>query len=144
MQEKDPVLRVCIYLQTTDRYRGRSLYQAVVGKAKALGIVRVAALQGCMGYGGSDTWHVEQPWKLCQEIPVMIEVLDRESRLRQLLNCLDDMCSDGMVTVEPVKETDFKGLVPVAPAGRLWLNRLYRLLGCFKRRVCLIYLVSGG
>lgn len=112
MQEQDPVLRICIYLQTSDRYRGRSLYQAVVREAKALGIVRVAALQGCLGYGGSDTWHREQPWRLCQELPVMIEVLDRDSRLRRLLNCLDDMCSDGMVTVEPVKETDIKRLEP--------------------------------
>lgn len=141
MQVADQAMRVCIYLTTTDRYQGRSLYQAVVAKAKALGIARVTVSKGCLGYGDSGRWHAERTWRLMQEVPVMIEVLDREPRLRPLLHCLDDLCGDGLVTVEPVAAAEFwKPAPPAVPVGWSLPAMLKWLLACCKRRLCIIYI----
>lgn len=141
MQVADRAMRVCIYLQTTDRYRGRSLYQAVVAKAKALGIARVVVTKGCMGYGSSGKWHIARTWRLMQAVPVMIEVLDREPRLRPLLHCLDGMCSDGLVTIQQIAMADLQNSAPATVPGKRSLPaRLNRLRSYFKWKICIIYI----
>lgn len=148
MQVTDQAMRVCIYLQTTDRYQGRSLYQAVVSRAKALGIARISVTKGYMGYGSSGKWHVQRTWRLIQDVPVMIEALDQEPRLRQLLHCLDDMCSDGLVTIQQISTADLRKTAPTTvPIGRSLSSIIKQLLGYFKWRLCIIYIpasIDGG
>lgn len=147
MQVADRAMRVCIYLQTSDRYRGRSLYQAVVAKAKALGIARVVVTKGCMGYGRSGKWHIARTWRLMQEVPVIIEVLDREPRLRSLLQCLDDMCSDGLVTIQQIAMADLQNPVTATVPGKRSLPAmLHQLRSYFKWKICIIYIrrTPGG
>ncbi|WP_333595714.1 DUF190 domain-containing protein [Anaerospora hongkongensis] len=128
-----------IMLQVTDRYKGRSLYHVVVEKSKESGIARVAITKGCVGYGGSGRLYAERNWRLVQEVPLLIEAIGQEPRLRQLLVCLDDMRIDGLVTLEMIDAAD-KGKKAQAkvPAGLLAIAN--NLLGFFKRRVWIIYI----
>jgi len=141
MRVENRAMRLCVYLQTTDRYQGRSLYQAVVAKAKALGIARVAVTKGCAGYGGSGKWHAEDKWRLIQKVPVMVETLDQESRIQELLFWLDDMRIDGLVTMEKMSAADTrkKALTKVA-VGKSFFAIINNLLGCFKRRIYILYI----
>lgn len=47
--------------------------------------------------------HTTHILQLSQDLPILIEVVDQEDRLRALLPELDDMVSDGLITLERVE-----------------------------------------
>lgn len=141
MRAEGGTMGLCIYLQSTDRYQGRSLYQAVVEKAKKLGIARVSVTQGFIGYGTSDNLHFNRRWCLLNEVPVLIEAIDKETRLRKLLSCLDDMIQDGIVTVQ-VTEGSYiqKKFHSELSTCKSFYETIRNLFDYFKLRIYVVYI----
>lgn len=137
---EDGKMRLCIYLQSTDRYKGGALYHAIVDRAKKLEIESVSVTQGVVGYGGSGKLHSKRNWCLINEVPVLIEAIDKEVRLQKLLNYFDDMLKDGMVTVEMIEVAHLpKKLHSKIPSYRLFYEKMKNLFGYLGIRIYIIY-----
>ncbi|GAB5603137.1 DUF190 domain-containing protein [Thermus sp. FJN-A] len=92
-----------IFVGESDRYEGRPLYEAIVLEAKRRGLAGATAFKGFMGYGAHSRIHTAKVLQLSEDLPVMIEIVDAEEKIRAFLPVLDGMVREGLVTLEKVE-----------------------------------------
>jgi len=108
-----------IYTEEGRRDGGRSLYQSLVLKAREQGIAGATVLRGPMGYGESDRLHNANILDLSANLPLVIEIVDAEEKLRAYVAALDGMKDIGLVTMEKVEVLHYgraRQLAAKAPA----------------------------
>lgn len=94
--------RLRIYIGESDRYHGIALYHALVLKAKELDMAGATVVRGLEGYGASSRIHTARIVELSSDLPVMVEIVDSADYMNRFLPLLDEMVSEGMVTLEDV------------------------------------------
>jgi len=92
-----------IYVGENDRHGGRPLYEAIVLKARELGLAGATVLRGVMGFGRSSRLHTTKVLHLSDDLPIVVEIVDREETLARLIPWLDEVVADGLVTLERVR-----------------------------------------
>lgn len=92
-----------ILVGESDRWEHEPLYEAIVLKARELGLAGATVLRGSMGFGASSRLHTTKVLRLSEDLPVVIEIVDRKERIDLLLPHLDRMVTEGLVTLEPVQ-----------------------------------------
>ena len=93
--------RLRIYIGEADSWEGKSLYQALVLKAKELDLAGATVYSGCMGYGAHSRIH--SATSLSADLPILIEIIDSEEYLQKFQPFLDLMVKEGLVTVDDVE-----------------------------------------
>jgi PII-like signaling protein len=92
-----------IFIGESDRYGGRPLYEAIVLEAKKRGLAGATVFKGFMGFGAHSFIHTTKVLQLSQDLPVMVEIVDSEEKIRDFLPVLDGMVREGLVTLEKVE-----------------------------------------
>lgn len=95
--------RLTIYCGEADRYHHRSLADALVELAREEGVAGATVLRGIEGFGASSHLHTTRMLSLSDDLPVVIEMVDREDRILALLPRIEEMMGDGLATLEDVK-----------------------------------------
>ena len=108
-------LLVRIYIGESDNWHGRPLYQAIVEFLRERHIAGATVLRGIEGFGAKSHLHTTRILRLSEDLPVLIEIVDEESRLRAILPELDAMVADGLITLERVEVFAYRGAAPEAP-----------------------------
>ena len=96
-------LLVRIYIGESDQWHGQPLYQAVVHLLRERGLAGATVLRGIEGFGAKQHLHTTRILSLSSDLPVLIEIVDQEDRLRAVLPDLDAMVGDGLITLEKVE-----------------------------------------
>ena len=94
--------RVRIYIDEDDRWHGKPLFAAIVERCRAEGIAGATVLRGIEGYGAHSRIHTARILQLAEELPMVIDIIDREERINDLLPILDEMVTEGLITLETV------------------------------------------
>ena len=92
-----------IYVGEAKHHGTVPLYQAVVELLRARGVAGASVFRGIEGYGKSARIHTTQILRLSEDLPILIEVIDSEERIRSVLPELDAMIGDGLITLEKVE-----------------------------------------
>jgi uncharacterized protein len=95
--------RLRIYVNETDRWEGRPLYEAIIRAARDSGMAGASALRGIEGYGTSNRIHTVKVLHLSEALPIVIEIVDSPQRIASFLPVLDKMVAEGTVTLEKVR-----------------------------------------
>lgn len=103
MKIDGPALLARIYIGESDRYAGQPLYEAIVRLLRERGIAGATVLRGIEGYGRAARLHTTRILRLSEDLPILIEVIDREDRLRAVLPEIDAMVEGGLITLEQVE-----------------------------------------
>ena len=101
LPEQGKLLR--IFIGEGDRWEHKPLYEAIVLKARDLGLAGATVLRGPMGFGHTSHLHTAKILRLSEDLPIVIEIVDREEKVRTLLPFLDQMVKGGLVTLEDVQ-----------------------------------------
>ena len=104
-----PALLARIYIGEADHHDGHPLYQAIVALLRERGIAGATVFRGIEGYGANAHLHTTRLLRLSEDLPILIEVVDQEDRLRAILPELDTMIDDGLVTLERVEVLAYRG-----------------------------------
>lgn len=72
-------------------------------------IAGATVLRRIEGFGAKAHSHTSRILRLSEDLPVLIEMVDREDRIRSLLPDLDGMVSDGLITLERVEVIAYRG-----------------------------------
>ena len=115
---KDAVL-LRIFCGENDRHGSHPLYEAVVLKARELQLGGATVLRGPMGFGQSSRLHTAKILRLSEDLPIVIEIVDSEDKIRGFLPVLDRMMQSGLVTLEKVQVLQYgtEGLSDRAAPG---------------------------
>lgn len=86
-----------IYVGETDQFRGAPLYHAIVMKAKQMGLAGATVTRGLEGFGANSRIHTANILRLSEDLPVIIDIIDRPDRIDSFIPELDKMVSEGLV-----------------------------------------------
>jgi PII-like signaling protein len=93
-----------IFIGEDDKSRdGRPLYEAIVLKARDLHLAGATVLRGPMGFGHTSRLHTTKILRLSEDLPLVIEIVDTEDKIKDFLPVLDSMMPSGLVTLEKVQ-----------------------------------------
>jgi PII-like signaling protein len=92
-----------IFIGESDRWEGRPLYEAIVRKAREAGLAGATVLRGLEGFGANSRIHTARILRLSEDLPVVVEMVDRAERIEEILPELDKMVGEGMITIEKVR-----------------------------------------
>lgn len=91
-----------VFVGESDRWHGKPLYEAIVVAAREAGLAGATVLRGMEGFGASSRIHTLKILRLSNDLPVVIEIVDKEERIEAFLPILDGMVTEGMITLEKV------------------------------------------
>jgi len=97
-----------VFIKESDHYRSDPLYLALLQLFKAEGLTGGTALRGIAGFGAHAQLHTDRILRLSQDLPVVVEVVDEESRIRDVLPKVDAMIDSGMVTLEKAEVITYR------------------------------------
>ncbi len=100
INENGILLRV--FIGESDRFEHKPLYEAIVQKVRELGLAGATVLRGSEGFGAHSVVHTTHLLEMSTDLPVVIEVVDTEGKIRLLLPHLEKMVLEGMITMEYV------------------------------------------
>jgi hypothetical protein len=89
-----------IFIGENDRWKGKPLYEAIVNLAKEKGLAGATVLRGIEGFGASSRIHTTRILRLSEDLPVVIEIVDKAERIDSILPLLDEMVTEGLITLE--------------------------------------------
>lgn len=97
-----------IFLGESDRWEHKPLYEAIVLKARESHLAGATVLRGAMGFGKSSRLHTTKILRLSMDLPIVIEIVDSEEKIRAFLPTLDAMLQGGMVTLEKMNVIEYR------------------------------------
>jgi hypothetical protein len=97
-----------IFVGESDRWEGQPLFEAIVRKVREAGGAGATVLRGIEGFGAHSRIHTTRILRLSEDLPVVIEIVDRAERIDALLPVLDEMIGEGMITVERVHVVKYR------------------------------------
>ena len=116
MKIEGRALLVRIYIGESDQWQGRPLYQAIVELARERGLAGATVLRGIEGFGAKARLHTTRLLQLSRDLPILIEIVDQEDRLRAILEELDAMVGDGLITLERVEVVAYRAATDAGDA----------------------------
>jgi uncharacterized protein len=95
--------RLRIFIGEAQQWRGKPLYQAIVEVAQQQGAAGATVLRGIEGFGPEHHLSTERLPDISDNLPMIVEIVESEERIRGLLPALDRLVQRGMITITPVE-----------------------------------------
>lgn len=92
-----------IHVGERDKHNGKPLYQQIVELLRQRQYAGATVVRGIMGFGASSRMHTDRFLELSTDLPIVIECIETEERIKAILPALDDMIGGGLITLEPAK-----------------------------------------
>jgi PII-like signaling protein len=96
-------LLVRCYLGDADEAGGRPLAHAIVELLRDHGIAGATVIRGVEGFGAKQHLHTDRILSLSLDLPVIVEFVDTEERVRAILPEVDALMGDGLVIAQAVE-----------------------------------------
>ncbi|MET8163270.1 DUF190 domain-containing protein [Streptomyces sp. NPDC057456] len=102
-------LRLTVFVGENDTWHRKPLYTEIVHRAHTAGLAGASVFRGIEGFGASSRIHTSRLLSLSEDLPVAIVVVDTEERVRAFLPELDELVTEGMVTLDPCEVIRYVG-----------------------------------
>ncbi len=100
--ERDALL-LRIFIGEDAKYHGKPLYETIVLRAREAHLAGATVLRGPMGFGHSSKLHSSKILRLSEDLPLVIEIVDNEDKIRAFLPLLAPLEIGGLITLEKVQ-----------------------------------------
>jgi PII-like signaling protein len=101
--ENGVLLRIFIGESDTAPDDGRPLYESIVKRARTADLAGATVLRGPMGFGRHSRVHKTRLLDVSADLPIVIEIVDDEAKVDAFLPVVDELVSEGLVTLEAVR-----------------------------------------
>jgi uncharacterized protein len=92
-----------LFIGESDEYEGRPLHEAIVLKAREMGLAGATVLRGPMGFGRSSRLHTSKILRLSEDLPLIIEIVDTRDKVDSFIAAAETMLGSCLVTLEKVQ-----------------------------------------
>jgi PII-like signaling protein len=94
---------VRVFIGESDKWHHRSLATALLERLRREHFAGATVFHGVAGFGAHSVLHTAKILRLSEDLPILIEIVDSEDRIPRLTEILDEMVSEGLVTMEKVR-----------------------------------------
>ena len=94
-----PVKMLLIYVDETDMWQTGSLYEGIVRRLRQLGVAGATVHHGIMGFGAHMKVHHKRLFGISDDKPVVITVVDNETKIREILPEIKSMIKEGLIVL---------------------------------------------
>jgi PII-like signaling protein len=101
-----------IFFGESDRWGSQPLSTALVERLRREGFAGATVFRGVSGFGAHSVVHTTHLLELSRDLPIVVEIVDTEENVQRLMPILDEMVTEGLVTLEKVR------VVKYAPGTR--------------------------
>ncbi|MGH6958032.1 MAG: DUF190 domain-containing protein [Caulobacteraceae bacterium] len=108
MQAPGTAVLLRIYTEEGKTSGHRPLYEDIVMKARDAGLAGATVLRGPVGFGTDARLHTAKILDLSASLPLVIEIVDEEAKIRRFLAGLEGVRDLGLVTLEKVEVAHYK------------------------------------
>ena len=99
--------KLCIYVDEDDRVGKRPLYEEILRFLRKKGIRGATVFKGVFGWGPDGVVHTVRLLRATGNLPLKIEIIEREEVITALLPELKKILVKGLITISPVEEVIF-------------------------------------
>ncbi|HTS02125.1 MAG TPA: DUF190 domain-containing protein [Thermoanaerobaculia bacterium] len=96
-----------IHIGELDRVRHQPLFEVLVGEARAAGLSGATVLRGIESFGASSVVHRARVIELSEDLPIVVEIVDTEDKVRAFLERIDPLLDEAgcgvLMTMEKVE-----------------------------------------
>jgi uncharacterized protein len=103
MKLPDEAKLLRIFIGESDKHHGKPLYEVIVEMARSQGLAGATVLRGVLGFGADSRMHSAKILRLSEDLPVVIEIVDKPERIEAFLPAIDPLIEEGLVTLEKVQ-----------------------------------------
>jgi PII-like signaling protein len=94
---------VRVFIGESDKWHHRPLATALLERLRKEHFAGATVFHGVAGFGAHSVLHTTRLLRLSEDLPILIEIVDSEDRMELLTRILDEMVTEGLVTMEKVR-----------------------------------------
>jgi PII-like signaling protein len=94
---------VRIFIGESDHWHHQTLWMALLQRLRKEGFAGATVFRGIGGFGARSVVHTTLLERLSQDLPLVMEIVDTADHVERLLPILDEMVTEGLVTLETVR-----------------------------------------
>ena len=91
-----------IFIGEQKKHGHKPLYQAIVEMLRQEKLAGATVLRGIAGFGVKSQLRSANLLALSQDLPMVVECVDTRENIDRIMPKIDDMISDGLVTLENI------------------------------------------
>lgn len=110
MQTPGQAVLLRIYTDEQALLGDQSLIDVIVRRAQEARLAGITVLRGLKGFGAGARLHQHRTFALSDNLPVVIEIVDQEDKLRAFVQAIEDLPEIGLVTFEKVEVLRYGGV----------------------------------
>lgn len=92
-----------IFFGESEKWKHQPLAVALLERLRKEGFAGATVFRGIAGFGAKSIIHTTHLLELSADLPIVVEVVDTEEHMDRLVKILDEMVSEGIVTIEKVR-----------------------------------------
>jgi PII-like signaling protein len=108
MEITGPAKLLKIYIGESDKWHGKPLSTALVERLREEGLAGATVLRAVEGFGANSRMHTAHILRLSEDLPLVVEVVDRAERIERALPIVDEMVGDGLVMLVDVNVVHYR------------------------------------
>jgi len=97
-----------IFISSEDKFEGKPLWEHILYLVKEFGLAGATVFKASAGIGVHSQLKTFTIWRLAQDLPIVVEVIDREEKIREFLKVLDGVIEEGLVVLEDVEVISYR------------------------------------
>jgi len=97
-----------IFIDLDDKYEGKPLWEYILRLVKEKGLAGATVFKAAAGIGAHSELRTFSVWRLSQNLPVVVEIIDREEKIKEFLKVLDEILEEGLVVLEDVEVVTYR------------------------------------
>ena len=108
----DRAVQLRLFLHEALEHHGRPLYEALVLLARQQSIAGATVFRGVEGYGTHHHLHTTRLVDVSDDLPVIVELVDREEAIRGFLAAAEPLIPHGAATLAAVEVVTYRQKQP--------------------------------
>ncbi|TCK03403.1 DUF190 domain-containing protein [Phorcysia thermohydrogeniphila] len=97
-----------IFISLEDKFEGKPLWEYILQLVKENGLAGATVFKAVAGIGSHSELKTFSVWRLSQNLPVVVEIIDREEKIKEFLKVIDSIIEEGLVVLEDVEVISYR------------------------------------
>lgn len=107
MLKKEKAKKLTLYLDETEQWQGRALYEALIEFFHSHQVAGISLFRGFAGYGRSRVLHTPKILRLSENLPIKLEVIESPTVIDRLLPEISQMVRKGLIELSDTEVIRF-------------------------------------